>query len=156
MSVSEKVYEGLILRLQDLNAELAAVKKREQETVNQLIDKTALLAAANERAGKLSRQLVELQDAIDSRDKAAGFEMVPAPDGSRVLCVEERPLGQKDEANVEVTRLRAWAARRGHFPTCARLHPFYPSELPTGSALPACTCGLDAVLASDSGDEVNK
>jgi hypothetical protein len=33
----------------------------------------------------------ELLDVIDSRERAAGFELVPAPDGSRVLVVEEPP-----------------------------------------------------------------
>ena len=58
----------------------------------------ARLAEANERAGKLNRQLVELQDAIDSRDKAAGFEEVPCPDGSRVLCVKEEVPALSPEA----------------------------------------------------------
>jgi len=50
-------------------------------------------------------------------------------------------------ALCERDRLRDWATRRGHFPTCARVLPFRSKDLPLGAALPDCTCGLDAALA---------
>jgi predicted nuclease with TOPRIM domain len=117
MSVSQAVYEGLILRLQDLRAELAATR-RDYDTLKRAVNESTnecgpdcdehghgdncpanssarwledqqreierlreLLAAANERAGKLNRRLVELQDAIDSRDKALGFTEITPDSG---------------------------------------------------------------------------